>query len=122
MSLELVLSCVSVLMSIILTVIGLFLVNKYKNTLKFITSDAGVKGQETKQVKAIEKAVAGDILAKYPELTMLLDQLSPETAELIKKNPQLAVTLIQRYQPLIEKYLPMITGQGEKGSKTEYDL
>jgi len=122
MSLELVLSCFGVGTSLISMGIGLFIYKKFKRALNLVTSEAGNKSVEVQAAKKIEKAVAGDILAKYPEITMLLEQLSPETAELVKKNPQLAVTLIQRYQPLIEKYLPLITGKGDAAAKTEYDL
>ena len=125
MDLGLISGCIGVVLGLISLGIGLYIYSGMKNILRASNSlaqIAGDKSGEVRSAKNLEKAVAGDILAKYPELTMLLEQLSPETAELIKKNPQLAVTLIQRYQPIIEKYLPMITGQGEKASKTEYDL
>jgi len=125
MDLGLISGCIGVVLGLISLGIGLYIYSGMKNILRASNSlaqIAGDKSGEVRSAKNLEKAVARDILAKYPELTMLLEQLSPETAELIKKNPQLAVTLIQRYQPIIEKYLPMITGQGEKASKTEYDL
>ena len=125
MDLGLISGCIGVVLGLISLGIGLYIYSGMKNILRASNSlaqIAGDKSGEVRSAKNLEKAVARDILAKYPELTMLLEQLSPETAKLIKKNPQLAVTLIQRYQPIIEKYLPMITGQGEKASKTEYDL
>jgi len=85
-------------------------------------SALGVKSGDVRAEKALEKAVAGDILNQFPEVMMLLNQLSPETADMVRKNPQMAMNLIQRYKPIIDKFLPMITGRGEAGANPEYDL
>jgi len=120
--LPLILACIALILTSFVLIGGYFIFRRYKQIIAVAGSIGGEKSVETHAIKKMEKAVAGDILAKYPELQMLLEQLSPETAELVKKNPQLAVTLIQRYQPIIEKYIPMLTGQDKAKKTTEYDL
>ena len=85
-------------------------------------SALGVKSGDVRAEKALEKAVAGDILDQFPEVVMLLNQLSPETADMVRKNPQMALNLIQRYKPLIDKFLPMLTGGKEGATPEQYDV
>ena len=85
-------------------------------------SALGVKSGDVRAERALEKAVTGDILDQFPEVVMLLNQLSPETAEMVRKNPQMALNLIQRYKPLIDKFLPMLTGEKEGAAPGQYDL
>lgn len=70
--------------------------------------------------KALEKAITGEVLDQYPEVMALLQHFSPETVDMIKKNPGMALSLIERYRPLLEKFLPGLTGKA--GAQTQYDL
>lgn len=79
----------------------------------------GQRSIDVRQEKALEKAITGDILDQFPEVVMLLNQLSPETADMVRKNPQMALNLIQRYKPLIDKFLP---SHGSAKATPEYDL
>lgn len=85
-------------------------------------SALGAKSGDVRAERALEKAVAGDILDQFPEVVVLLNQLSPETADMVRKNPQMALNLIQRYKPLIDKFLPMLTGGKEGAAPEQYDL
>jgi len=85
-------------------------------------SALAAKSGDVRAEKALEKAVAGDILDQFPEIVMLLNQLSPETADMVRKNPQMALNLIQRYKPLIDKFLPMLIGEKEGAAPGQYDL
>jgi len=75
-------------------------------------------GVDVRNAKRIEKSVANDLLnAQLPGIKALLGFLSPETLDLIEANPELVLNLVEKYKPLLEKYIPQLTGgkPGEKG-------
>jgi len=49
--------------------------------------------------------MVGDIMEQYPEIEMALEYFSPDTADLIRKHPQRALTLLTRYKPIIDQIL-----------------
>jgi len=83
------------------------MINQYIEQFKPIVSKAfgliSEKGVDARKVKQIEQAVTNDIMnAQFPEIQMLLQYISPETAEMIKENPQAIPILIQRWLPIIQ--------------------
>jgi len=80
-------------------------------------SAMNMKGQETKEINKMEKMMTDDIMEQYPELEIALEYFSPETAEMIKKHPQRALTLIARYKPILDQIL----GGDIEGKKNPWD-
>jgi len=88
------------------------MINQYVEQFKPLVSKAfgliSEKGVEARKVKQIEKAVMDDIMnAQFPEIQLLLQYISPETAEMIKENPQAIPILIRRWLPLIQTLMGM---------------
>jgi len=93
------------------------MINQYVEQFKPIVSKAfgliSEKGVDARRVKQIEQAVTNDIMnAQFPEIQMLLQYISPETAEMIKENPQAIPVLIQRWLPIIQALMGKST-QGQ---------
>jgi len=76
-----------------------------QNMMKAAASTMGNKSVEAREIKKMEKMMTGDIMEQYPELEIALEYFSPETAEMIKKHPDRALTLIARYKPILEQIL-----------------
>lgn len=76
-----------------------------QDMMKAAASAMGKTGVEAKGMKKMEKMMVGDIMEQYPEIEMALEYFSPDTAEMIKKHPQRALTLLTRYKPLIDQIL-----------------
>lgn len=76
-----------------------------RNMMKAAASALGNKSVEAREIKKMEKAMVGDIMEQYPELEIALEYFSPETAEMIKRHPQRALTLLTRYKPLVDQIL-----------------
>jgi len=84
---------------------------KYASAEKAISSGMkalGDKGVDAKKAKKLEKAVFGDILDNYPEILIILDQVSPDTAEMIRDNPLMAAKMWARWGPTIQQILPTL--------------
>lgn len=78
-------------------------------------SALGNAGADARRVKQVEKAVTNDLIsAQMPEIKALLGFISPETLELLEANPEIALGLIEKYKPLIDKFLPALLGEKEK--------
>jgi len=120
----------SVLISFILTVIVVFLLirrvavpilsaiideklEEVDNMMKAAASAMGLKSVESRELKKMEKMMVSDIMEQYPEIEMALEYFSPDTADMIRKHPQRALTLLTRYKPLIDQIL------GREGAKQE---
>lgn len=132
MSLDIGSILVSVLITIVITAISIVILsNKYimpsisslidgkmKDTetmMRTAAATMGKKSGETRQIKKMEKMMVEDILKEYPEIELALEYFSPETAEMIKAHPERALILLQRYRPLIEKFM----GRTEETEETE---
>jgi len=76
-----------------------------QNMMRAAASTMGNKSVEAREIQKMEKMMTGDILETYPELEIALEYFSPETAEMIKKHPERALTLIARYKPILEQLL-----------------
>ena len=87
-------------------------------------SALGVKSGESRQSKALEKAIFTDLVAQYPEINMILESFSPDTAAMIEENPQIAAILIERYMPLVKKLMPQLFGAASENAQTtqKYDF
>jgi len=88
-----------------------------QKTITNLAKLGGVKSQEFKDVKALEKVVAKDVVSQaLPELEALRMILSPSTWERIEEameeNPEAILQLYQRYGHLL--------GIGEQGQKEQY--
>lgn len=122
MALDMSLIGVSVLINVIFTVIVVFvLIRKVatpvltavieeklkdsQNMMKAAASALGNKSVESREMKKMEKMMVGDIMEQYPEIEMALEYFSPDTADLIRKHPQRALTLLTRYKPIIDQIL-----------------
>jgi len=88
-----------------------------KLTKQTLTS-LGEKSIEVRQNKAIEKAVAGDIFNNMPEIKAVIQLLSPETLELLEKNPEMTLQLLTKYKPLLDQFF----GQSTKQQQQTYDI
>ena len=76
-----------------------------QNMMKAAASALGNKSVEAREMKKMEKMMVGDIMEQYPEIEMALEYFSPDTADLIRKHPQRALTLLTRYKPIIDQIL-----------------
>lgn len=77
-----------------------------KQAIKNLATLAGVKSQEYKDAKGIEKIVAADLIEqKLPELQALKVILSPsaweQIEETIEENPEAVLQLYQKYGHLL---------------------
>ena len=121
---------VSIVINVIIVIIMLFVATKKlivpvltavidertqetQNMMKAAASALGTKSGDVRQIKKMENLMIEDIMEQYPELEIALEYFSPETAELIKKHPQRALTLIARYKPILDDVL------GREGTKKE---
>lgn len=73
-----------------------------QNMMKAAASTLGQKSGEARQIKKMENMMFDDILEQFPELEIALEYFSPDTAELIRKHPQRAMTIIMRYKPILD--------------------
>lgn len=122
MALDIGLIGVSVLINVIFTVIVVYLLirrvavpiltaiieEKLEDTQKMMKAAAsamGNKSVEAREMKKMEKMMVGDIMEQYPEIEMALEYFSPDTADLIRKHPQRALTLLTRYKPIVDQIL-----------------
>nr|BAM15163.2 hypothetical protein [uncultured microorganism] len=81
----------------------------------------GLKSVEIKELKKMEKLLISEVMEEFPEIEMLLEFFSPETAELIKKHPQRALVLYNRYKPLLDDVMTSRgIGPGEKQKPYQY--
>lgn len=76
-----------------------------QNMMKAAASALGTKSGDARQAKKMENMMITDIMEQYPELEIALEYFSPETAEMIKKHPQRALTLLARYKPILDDIL-----------------
>jgi len=83
-----------------------------QNMMKAAASAMGKTGVEAKEIKKMEKMMVTDIMEQYPEIEMALEYFSPDTADMIRKHPARALTLLTRYKPIIDQILGR-----EEGSK-----
>lgn len=79
-----------------------------ENTITNLAKLSGVKSQEYKDAKTIEKVVAADLIKqKLPELEALKLMLSPDTWEQIEEtiegNPEAVIQLYEKYGHLFGK-------------------
>ena len=122
MALDMSLIGVNVIINVIFTVIVVFvLIQKVatpvltaiieekmedtQNMMKAAASALGNKSVESREMKKMEKMMVSDIMDQYPEIEMALEYFSPDTADMIRKHPQRALTLLTRYKPLIDQIL-----------------
>lgn len=127
---------VSVVLSIIITGVGFFFVFKRfmipvlegvidikmtdtQDMMKAAASALGTKSGQARQIKKMEKSMGDDLITRFPEIEIVLEYFSPETAEMMRENPERALTLITRWKPIIESFLGVGTKQTQK---VEYDL
>ena len=87
-----------------------------QNMMKAAASAMGKTGVEAKEIKKMEKMMVTDIMEQYPEIEMALEYFSPDTADMIRKHPQRALTLLTRYKPLIDQIL------GREGAQKPWQL
>lgn len=86
-------------------------------------SALGLAGVDARKVKQVEKAVTNDLInAQMPEIKALLGFISPETLELIEANPEIALGLIEKYKPMIDKFIPTLLGGKGDEKKKGYDF
>ena len=76
-----------------------------KNMMSAAASALGNKSVEARELKKMEKMMVGDIMEQYPEIEIALEYFSPETADMIRKHPARALTLLNRYKPIIDQVL-----------------
>jgi len=76
-----------------------------QNMMKAAASAMGQKSADSKSAKKMENMMITDIMEQYPELEIALEYFSPETADLIRKHPQRALTLLARYKPILDDIL-----------------
>jgi len=122
MALDIGLIGINALINVILTVIVVFVLirkvavpvltaiieEKLEDTQKMMKAAAsamGNKSVESREMKKMEKMMVTDIMEQYPEIEMALEYFSPDTADMIRKHPQRALTLLTRYKPLIDQVL-----------------
>jgi hypothetical protein len=130
MALDIGLIGVNVIINVIFTVIVVFVLirkvavpvltaliedktEETQNMMKAAASALGNKSVEAREMKKMEKMMVGDIMEQYPEIEMALEYFSPDTADLIRKHPQRALTLLTRYKPIIDQIL------GREGAQKE---
>ena len=87
------------------------------HAIKTGMSAMGQKSIQVRQDNKLEKMVAKDLLEQFPEIEIILNLVSPATAEEILDKPERALRLIDRYK----EFLPFLTG-GQQQQKIEYDL
>ena len=95
---------------------------KIQNTqdmMKAAASALGTKSGEARQLKKMEKKMGEDLINQFPEIDMILEYFSPDTADMMRENPERALVLIARWKPIIESFLGVQTGATQK---TDYDL
>ena len=82
-------------------------------------TEMNIKGMEAKQTKALERKIANDLLnVNAPEIKAVLQYFSPDTLKYIESNPEVAMAVIQRFKPLLDKFM----GAGQKKDDTEGGL
>ena len=89
-----------------------------ENMMKAAASALGTKSGESRALKKMEKKMGEDLIAQFPEIDMVLEYFSPDTAEMMRANPERALVLVARWKPIIESFLGV---QIENREKVEYD-
>lgn len=92
---------------------------KLDAAVKTAMSAMGTKSGQVRQTNQLEKDIAGDLMDQLPEVEMILELLSPDTANSIRENPEKALRLLERYKD----FIPLFTGAaGPKKQEIVYDL
>lgn len=118
---------VCVTLSVVITLIAVwgYIKIKFSEADKAISAGMSALGKmsgDNRTMRAMEKGIAGDLMnAQMPEVIAILEQLSPETADMIKENPEIAIKLMEKYQPLIDKFIGSV-GKAKSGPKTDFDI
>ena len=79
-------------------------------------SAMGQKSGDVRAAKSMEKKISRDIWDNLPEIKGILGMLSQDTLDQIEENPEVAIQLIERYKPLIDKLF------GSQQTAQQYDL
>jgi len=74
-----------------------------QNAIKTGMSAMGKRSVEVRQERALERDIASDLMDSYPEIQALLEYLSPDLAEQVTENPEAALRVIERYEPLLAR-------------------
>jgi len=86
-------------------------------------SAMGLKSVQIKKEKVMAEKVGHIVLDEYPEILAVAEKISPDLVELIEKDPETALRLVDRYLPLLKKFFPdLLKGYGldEEESKTVF--
>lgn len=92
---------------------------KLEHTDEMMKAGASAMGKasvNSRNEAKLEKLVIGDIMAEYPEIEMMLDYFSPETADMLREHPEKALKLLIRYKPLLETFMAN-KGEGQEALK-----
>ena len=96
----------------------------FKNADKVIKTGMSAMGTKSGIVrgdKAMEKAVAGDILAsKMPEIKAFLELASPDTLEMFEENPDGLLKIVQKYGHYIGLSLDGAGSTQEASKETDF--
>ena len=131
---------VSGLLSLIITTVTMFIAMKKVIAPgliglfeeKYATADAamkkgfsamGLKSVQIKKEQVMTKKIGVAILEEYPEILAVAEQISPDLVVLIEEDPETALKLIDRYLPLLKKFVPDLLkdyGSDEETSKITY--
>jgi hypothetical protein len=98
------------------------MIQKYEPIVERTMSMLGQKSGQVRAVNTAEKMLMNDIINnEFPELKMILEKLSPETAEYLEQNPHVIPVLLERYLPLLQAITKRISqGQNQNQSYAVY--
>lgn len=136
MTLDMRLLAASGVLTLLTTVIVMYLVSKrwivplllatidgkmktVDNMTKGAASILGFKGADVKQLKKLESMVIEDLLEEYPEIGLALDRFSPETSAYMRTNPRAAMHLYRRWKPFLDEVLGL---KKPEESAFKYDI
>ncbi|GAI25899.1 unnamed protein product, partial [marine sediment metagenome] len=80
-----------------------------------------LKSAEVRELKKMEEKIIGDLMEEFPEIEMLLEYFSPDTAELIRKHPKRALVLYNKFKPVVDEFMAARgLGSGKKVDPYQY--
>jgi len=94
-----------------------------ERALKTGMSALGQKSADLKLEKRIEGMLYDSLIDQYPEIKMILEQLSPELLEEIEQNPRVLQGLMERWAPMIKQLtgINLIPEQNNEPKKEQPD-
>lgn len=92
-----------------------------ERAIKTGMSALGVSSQEKAAFSDLENEVLSEVIEKnFPEVQYLLEQVSPDLAERLRENPEQAVKLYEKYEPILARFGLVPGGEGQREEKASY--